>query len=109
MQAGGGQRPARPGPGRTTEIWLRQDADTDQPGGVVHAEDDEPAIAELAHTLARVYPGRQAEQPVVRVIADPCQCLGEQVERVVGQAWHLAQDGFLQARPVGHAWRRSWM
>jgi hypothetical protein len=59
------------------------------------------AFEALAQTLARIC--------ALRVIADPCQRPGEQVERVVGQACHLAEDGSLQARPVGHARRRSRM
>jgi hypothetical protein len=86
-----------------------QAVNADQFGVVVHSKDDEPGVAKLGHTLARVFPSRQAEEPVVRVIADPCQCPDEQVEHVVGKAGHLAEDGLLQMRPVGHAPRRNRM
>jgi hypothetical protein len=49
-----------------------QVVDTDQVGGVVHGEHDEPEVAEVCGPPSW-YPGRRAEHGVVRVFANPGQ------------------------------------
>jgi len=46
---------------------------SDEARFLVHGEEDESGVAQLRHAVAVVRPHGRAEQPVVRVIADPGQ------------------------------------
>jgi hypothetical protein len=80
-----------------------QGHDADQPGRIVDQELRESEITDLGHPPGWVIgPDSHAEQPVVRVFADACQNLYQEVEPLSGQAPHLAEHLLPQPGPIAH-------